>query len=619
MNENDEGLTDRSNTFFYSWLVLGGVFFALTYSLQWILPLTYSWKHGALESFTPIHYSMSETTDNYFYFARIRDVLDGQLFSFDPMIVEHRNVINPHSTYQGAYWLAGITGLFSRSTNISFYFCYLFFPLLAFVGIGLIFHLFFPTAYESLPLTFLVCAAGMFWFPFNLFDHLPPRIPALFDLFRFHNFDTTDYRILSQLRRMPNTLIMAPLCIVTCYLFFRSLIKDRYSLLSASIAGIVLGICALTGSANLLFIYSMLGVLAVLCWKQVKFRRFSIVGFAVSCPFLCYALFLSIQGTTNLQESDYLSFTPQYDPKDIVALIICELASLLIPLLLSGVTRYPYRKIITAAFASALVWYVLIFLRAGNFYAERVIARSGADCVLGVCVSLWLMYLIKDLPTLCRNQRVYTKYTSLVLYSYMLGTLFFNQYSFWSRNPERFILPNYMKLCSWLLDHTSPEDVVLTFDSDLIINLPSCSPASHYIPQAFSSPTPTDERLARFMEAAHFYGVDNAKLNEILVNPFSALERDKDYRTTLLSHWKLILFYGSHYDEGHGNIPEEELRRIFAQFESTDPHTLHFKHDFFIVGPEEKLYGSKDSDASHISAKLPPVAEIGGYRIFTFS
>src|SRR3989338_8739042 len=116
-------------------LFLAAFFIGIIFSVSWLYPLSVQAGSKGKFSFVHIRYGPHTQDDNYFYYAHIREVIDGHFLSGDPATFENKNKLSPHVSYSFSLLMCSLGGLISKNTAHAYYFNYFIYPALNFLVI----------------------------------------------------------------------------------------------------------------------------------------------------------------------------------------------------------------------------------------------------------------------------------------------------------------------------------------------------------------------------------------------------------------------------------------------------------------------------------------------------
>ena len=606
-------LATRTRSFYKDSIILS-IIFGLVHSVFWLLPTSYTLLVDSNFVYSPIHYGHTDTSDNYFYYARVRDVIDGLIFSHDPVVSEYRSTITPHSSYISSFWIAGLSGVVSDFTEHAFFFNNFFYPAITLLLCCLLLRRLAPDEPMVLVGALAATAAGITWTFSELFYCSPPKGPYLImDL--IDGLSGFDLLSLTQLTRMPNIQITAPLQLLLIILLLR-FDDNRHSLSSKIVFSTVLSLNVLSSSSNCLFALILIClylIFRLLTNKPVS-AMLQIVGMALA-PIL-YAVYIA---SAALFDTTALLRIATEVPKDNSALtgrVAVELVTLALPLVASFLLRMRFSTVIRCSLAAALVSYIVAFAMGGWFFAARTVSR-GSDITVGLL----------GIYTAGRALRTYdssiaqkaTSRCAFLLCLFILSIFSGNQVVIHWNSVVQLNDRPFSRVCAWLRENTNPQETIVTIDADLIYNLPACSPPNQYIPLALLSGTPRSERFERFFEVAALYGLSFRESLNLLTIPDRGDKSTSqlEYRNSVLM--RRILFYGQYIEQRL--LPAEAITELETAFNGAEKSLgqLKHNHDYLIIGPIDRGLIVRGSVISKLTQKLSSLFEADGYQIVKMS
>ena len=175
-------------------------------------------------------------------------------------------------------------------------------------------------------------------------------------------------------------------------------------------------------------------------------------------------------------------------------------------------------------------------------------------------------------------------------------------------------------MSEWTREYTNDNQVAITLDSDLLINLTVYGPLNLYIPQAITSPTPDKERYERFFEVINFYGLTAMELKSLLDDFVShaSIHGIEDSHTIQMGLMNLALFYGKYHIEKMPEVDKVRMVKDYIQYlrinENRDK--LRYKADYLIISRHDKEYVQRGSSAERIMNSQLPLFKNELYKVY---
>lgn len=603
-------------TFFIKWglTLLFGSMVGILFSMRWIGPLTKEALSEGSYDHAPIYYPAWNMLDDYFYYAKVRDVIDGLPFSYDPITVEHRGDLTLHSTYQASYWLGAIGGFFRGNTYDAYYFNNFFLPFLCYILAAILLLQisgFNPLSYLF---AFFTTVSGMFWVltpsyygaRWGGFDLLQQFFKSL------HGHGTIIW--ISEIFRFPNIQMTAPISLIPILLLWQvDQAKPKREMLWWLALSISLGVNAIASSANLLFVYSMLGFYGLLNWRdKSKFWPAVAAGFG-SLAISWYAIKISLGTIANLKAYDYPDRTYLDETFFFNKGMVLEVLYLLVPVVALFCIKAKGRNSLRAAALSGLFVYLFTFSLEGWLYASRSVTR-GTSVAVGLTGAAALLALAPRARYWARRRiprRVIIGALALALVGASRSSYRSTMKNLYYANQ-----PTFNSVCKWLSANTTPDDVLVTLDSDFMINLSYCAPTSLYVPQALISSASRTERFHRFLEVGRFYGADRESMLKYIDYPASVSTDINEGDGLQGRQLKLILFYGQFMTET--KLPDKTLAEFDPVFSAVaeQAQALTLKATHLMLTPYDRRYLSPNSEAAKAITNKIPLVNIDGYEIY---
>lgn len=607
----------------------------VVFSIKWLYPLTIQLVSDGQFIFVPISYGPGTGSDDYFYYSRVRDFIDGQFFTFDPVALEHRFQVTPHSSYQISLIMGSIGGMLTGLTEHAYYFNHFVFPALGFLlGFALARQITGNTAL-SLLIAFIAIFVGLFYQ-----DGKWLAIPTIIQNELLSG--KSDFLWLTQIYRTPNILITNVHILLLSVLLFAHLETKRESLGIVVALIIAVGVSPLISAWNFLFTFAFAGCLGIFYFRDLPLSFASYLKVAIVIIIICLpGLWVLWEG--NKQTAEIFSFSIQSIDKIIafeidkfkrvleyivppfavfgacwLAFVFRDKIASYIPFSLPWTSTLARHRFLTALFGASILVFIFVAFRNGTFFAWLTIYR-GSEVLLTIGL---LSGVVACLSGLCRRLvrlKPFTDWGATVIIIIGLVGIGVNQWVWTEGRYKNFAGKEFSELSRWTVDNTEADKVAVTMDFYLAINLPVYSPLYMYIPQALLSLTPQKERIQRVLETAAFYGMDSHDLREMFSEMKSSDKTGSASSETEVQNrlMQLTLYYGRHYYEP---MPVSEIDRLVRQYEAEylNRPQLSFAHDYLIVSEWDRRWIKQGSQADQILASTPAFTN-GKYDIYSIS
>lgn len=608
------------------------IFVGVIFSIKWLYPLVVQLTSDGQFIFVPISYGPGTGSDDYFYYSRVRDFIDGQFFTFDPVALEHRFQVTPHSSYQISLILGAIGGMLTGLTEHAYYFNHFVFPALGFLlGFTLARQITGNTAL-SLLITSIAMFLGLFYQ-----DGKWHQIPTIIQNELLSG--KSDFLWLTQIYRTPNILITNVHFLLLSVLLFSHLETKRHSVGIVIALIITMGISPLISAWNFLFTFAFAGCLVVFYFKDLPLSFSAYLKIALVVIILCLPgiwvlwegnkgtaeiFMLSIQSAEKLTAFEIEQFKRklEYIAPPFAVFSACWLAFVFqkkiasyIPFSLPWTKTLGRHRFLAAMFAASILVYLFVSFRNGTFFAWLTIYR-GSEVLLTIAVLSGAVACLSSLGRHLLPLKLFSDWAAIVIIAIGLTGIGVNQWMWTEGRYSNFNGKEFSELSRWTVKNTQPDEVAVTMDFYLAINLPVYSPLYMYIPQALLSLTPQKERVQRVLETAAFYGMEGDDLREMYSEMKSSDKTGSASSETEVQNrlMQLTIYYGLHYNE---HMPVAEIDCLIAQYEAEyiNRTELSFGHDYLIVSNWDRRWIKQGSPADQIIASTPAFRN-GKYDIY---
>jgi hypothetical protein len=171
----------------------------------------------------------------------------------------------------------------------------------------------------------------------------------------------------------------------------------------------------------------------------------------------------------------------------------------------------------------------------------------------------------------------------------------------------------FYELVDWASNNSTPNDVYVTLDSDLLLNLPVYSAARFYVPQALMSTTPAAERDERLVDTLKFYGPDVAQIPELFRTKISFQPLDPELRKHLFG----IVMYYDKYAEVENLATHASTRTLQMQYvTSRNDFCFHYAATHLVLSKYDRYFLGNDSPANVIQKTQAPLFANDRYSVF---
>lgn len=557
-------------------LIAGGIF-----SLRWSYPVISEWSAGTQPDFVPVRYGTSGYGDDYFYYTFVRSFLSKPGFASDPISYEHRDEVTPHVSYTVSLWLASIGGFFTKNTDHAYAFNFFVYPA---VTVGLIYLLFYSLT----------------------------RARWLSAFFAFRSIF-----IFSEMERTPNILITNIFLTILVYLFFRLLeLDDRHR--APALIPFFIGILPGTSMENAIIGAGWSIVLALAYGRQIGVKRLAFIAggsIVIASPFL-WLWIRSAPGQAILLEYGNLYMESQH--AFYLREFVAEVVKLGVPLLWMSLFDFRHRKFVMLIQGTLLLMYVAASPLLGSFGARHVVFR-GAELIAYTTTYASLILIFQELVskrslTVGRNVRtVFRAVLAIVIVGY--ATVRFQQHlaaaaELSQRGRDR----QFYELAHWSAATSSPSDVYITLDPDLLLNLSVYSPARAYLPQALLSYVFTPERSLRLFDILKLYNVSPDRLPGLFPSTNASNPSGPERQKYLFAMVMYYLKYAEVEDLASYSVVRD-LQNDYRAEAGEQPCTRYVATQLIVSPFDEKLLSS-DSVATRLIRSHKPLFDNGRYKVF---
>ena len=595
-------------------LFLAAFFIGIIFSVSWLYPLSVQAGSKGKFSFVPIRYGPHTQDDNYFYYAHIREVIDGHFLSGDPATFENKNKLSPHVSYSFSLLMCSLGGLISKNTAHAYYFNYFIYPALNFLVIYYLLLLITNSKYLSVFSSLLI-----------IFIEIPFR-PKNVIYFINEFFKGGDILSLCNITRTPDILftnihifMLIILLFLICEKKVRSLFKDM-SLIFC------LGISPLVSAQNFFVSYAVYCFVTLMYLKEKALRKRLLVCFFISLIISSPGIFLIIKAYPVFIKvmSDFFTMPGFIFSGISINFLIAGLKLLFVPFLCLLFIKFPHKKFILSAISGIAAVYLFLTFASGTYASGKIIRRGAellfAALVTGAFIAFMLDIIAGRRLVSGKALRKKIRIGIIFLTVFLLFSCLFNQYQIHKNKHRYYNDQEFKNLYLWSMRTAKVNEVALTLDFDLLTNLIVYSPLDVYIPQVVLSPASTEERLRRFYETLKFYGVTPGEFGSLLdqMQPHIQLDLQKNDFHIQMALMELVLFYGRFDYARISGTEESGMVKEYARIYNDKNINLSFKADYFILSKFCEVFVHAGSAADEIIKRNKALYQNRRYKIYKY-
>ena len=171
----------------------------------------------------------------------------------------------------------------------------------------------------------------------------------------------------------------------------------------------------------------------------------------------------------------------------------------------------------------------------------------------------------------------------------------------------------FYELIDWASKNSSPADVYVTLDSDLLLNLPTYSASRFYIPQALMSTTSAVERDERLLDTLKFYGTNTGEIPDLFRTKRSFYPLDPELRRHLFG---LVMYYDK-YAEVENLATHASTQKLQAQYiADRNDFCFHYAATHLVVSTYDRHFLGNDSAANSVQQSHSPLFANDRYSVF---
>lgn len=595
-------------------LVLAALLIGIIFSASWLYPLSVQVGSKGKYSFVPIRYGPHTQDDNYFYYAHIREMIDGNFLPGDPATFENKDKLSLHVSYSFSLLMCSLGGFITKNTAHAYYFNYFVYPMLNFLAIYYLFLLITGAKYLSIFSSLLI-----------IFIEIPFR-PKNVVYFINEFFKGGDFLSLCNITRTPNILFTNIHIFVLAILLFLICEKKKSSPLKYIFLIFSLGISPLVSAQNFFVSYAVYFFVLLAYFRDKALRKRLLICFFASLIVSSPGIFLIIKSYPAFMKvmPDFFSMPGFIFSGISTTFLVAGLKLLFIPFLGLIFMKFSHKKFILSAMSGIIAVYLFLTFVSGTYASGKIIRRGSELLFAALVVGAFIAFMFDIIArrglvpgkALKRSFR-----TGLILLSFcLIIACLCNQYQICKNKYRYYNDPEFKNLYLWSMRSAKADAVALTLDFDLLTNLIVYSPVDVYIPQVVLSPASTDERLKRFYEALKFYGVTPGEFGLLLdqMQPHIQIDQQRDDFHVQMALMELVLFYGR-FDYARISDPEKAgMVKGYADIYNDKNINLSFKADYLIISKFDEIFVHPGSAAEEVIRKNIILYQNGRYKIYKY-
>ena len=581
------------------------IFFSILYSLHWLIPyqnlggdylpflrdLDNGWGYG----------------DTYFYYAFIKDIIDGNIIFTDPVNSDYSNIFSIYNSYNLSLVLASISGLFFNNIINLYCFNYFFFPLLNFVLIGI----FLKKYFNSYNLIIVIIFFSIF---LNPSIYLLNDLINSFSFFLKNNFISTDGADLimqnNQLFRTPTMLITNThlfFSIIIIYNFFENQ-KYKYIIYLILSSSIFFSINNFLIINTIFFLYFITEIkrknmfFHLLIYILLLFPAFFfILGSIAHIDIIGNILF--DREEMNMIENIKSNFT-----FNILDFFNNYTIKLIILFLSTFILTFKNKKFLQILILSSLFLTSIFHIFLIDEYVFRIWSR-GFVILITVIFYIILFKIIENLLARC-NSLFLNRLFILTLFLFVITTsayIFLFEIEKASKNINKNTY--FTELSNWLNLNTKKNDVILSLDPLINSNIGSYTHNDTYFTNTYLSRSNFLDRINRTVNILKFYGNDIQFIeNFILVQPLRDFKKEEFFYFNLYSHTMNI----NNIILGNKNY----INKIKENINRDNNNRLIFRNNYLIISRFDRKYIRQNSEILKLIRKMSPEYQNEQYTIY---
>jgi hypothetical protein len=589
--------------------------------------------------YVPVREAPGTPTDLNIYYAIIRDVIDGAFFPQDP-IYESGGLKNGIKRHEASYHLSliisSLGGIFTKRTEHAFYFNYFVWPAINFFLMVLLIHRIAEFRYLSIMLAISIIVFSDIYLPHHLIKNI-----SLFASSVFSN----KYNLLEQcqLARTPNiqfTNIHLFVFVLLMHSYFYRCVRSIGMHIGL---GLLLAVSPLISTSNFILCYAMFAVSIIvfrinlnkLGWISISiFWGLAMAGFLIGA-----ALSIEVKHFFD----NFIIYNSMGYMYGIVSkkYIVNFIFLAVIPTFLLFFVRISQKTFVLALLTGCIISYALTTFTAGSYYANKLYIRgsallisclvlSSAASAMRVCFESNIFSkfcgklksaskVIKKLFDARANMITIGRALTCVVSVFMLLAVMSNQYAIYKSSYRDYNGPEFKELFDWARKNIGRNDVLVTMDSDLYINLPVYIPGFMYVPIMLNSSVDYKEHFTRFFEVMKFYGVPPEEFNSVIGGVMS-YELATMPGTGPLALRKgllgMLLFYNKYCGFPIGTQEQKNLANTYRNMFADGRGGFSYKADYLITSKFDRQWIKSGSMADRVTIQTKPAFENSLYNVF---
>ncbi|MBF0170480.1 MAG: hypothetical protein HQK87_05245 [Nitrospinae bacterium] len=479
-----------------------GLMVALGASMKWIVPLAEEAKSETYR-YVPIRFAPNMEGDDYWYYTYIRDVIDWSLLPSDPVAYEHQdNGLSIHNGYTASFWACALGGWSRGSTWDAYYVNHFLWPFLGFWFLYLLLYkLTESRAYAAL---------------FALFSILWPYyyMNPGWAINTFYSASLGDWQSLTKygyapIGRTPNILFTNVHLSAFVYFLYRFVEQPRPG---AGVTGGLLAMLALAPLVipqNFVMTYAIFG-LALLVYAGDPPLRKRMLWMALAAALLAApGVRFMLVGTENHFNGDYVIYGwggPTYKTDVRMENFLAGVRLFVAPLLFLLAVRGRQGRFALTVVAALFIAFILLSVTKGSYPAGKITDRGA-----GILLSGLMAVGFYPLLGWWKEAGMGARFRPALLGAFMAVALaagaLSGEYALAKKSVDTYNDPSFHALARWAEGYFSKNDVLMTLDADVNLNLPIYSATNVYVAPILESAAGNVEVRRRFHEALWFHGL----------------------------------------------------------------------------------------------------------------
>lgn len=603
-------MTKRS--FFIGAAILLGLLISVTLTLRDTWPLLLKLTSADDINLRAVSYGFRPPSDDYFYFAYVRSLIEYHFGWFDPVSYENRTGLMPHVSYRFSLLLAALPGMPFQSTDVSYYFTKLFAPLAAYLLIVLYCKQLTNRTWETLVIAAIVMLGGRALVVDGInTGYFTQYLPAVFR-------GEIDTLLGNQFRRIPNVLITN----IHAFAFALTILRywEKRSVPAWSLLIALTTVSPFVSAANFMLCAGIFLWRFILELPKYRVSLWPLIGVILSGVATLPGFFVLLRAQTGFEvlfEAGLPAAPGAFAPPtwDVVW------GHFAIPsvLALIGLIRCQNRAFLASILLGCMTAYAIIGLTMGTFFSTLFLIRGGGELLSATLISA-VAGSVQRRPSEYTPASYYAPLASALFVICIWGGVLVLQVPFAREVNAPYIgsdASDFLSLSRWLSEEGQDSDVVVTLDFDLLTNLPAYASIDMYTPMSMVSGHNISERMARLNETASFLGMSTHDYRGLLsgMTAHSQLGTPSDTAKTQRGLMQLVMFYGKYYLEP---MSEGQLDSYMRDYQDrlAGPSGFTRHATLFVASKNSLAQASPASRAYAIMQNTSPLFENKTYAVY---